>query len=154
MASVKSTWEEVYEELNFSSTLTPLLPEEPILLNVEEEKEAAINWIKTFEDNKQVWINAKANPTYKLAHKAEIPEQPPKEVPKAFLEFKEVFEKKPSERMPERKKWDHLIDLKPDFVPKDSHIYPMNPVIYPPPPIPIRLPRFRKFQLESGISKY
>ena len=29
--------------------------------------------------------------------------------------------------MPERKKWDHPIDLKPDFVPKDSHIYPMNP---------------------------
>ena len=29
--------------------------------------------------------------------------------------------------MPERKKWDHPIDLKSDFVPKDSHIYPMNP---------------------------
>ena len=29
--------------------------------------------------------------------------------------------------MPEQKKWDHPIDLKPDFVPKDSHIYPMNP---------------------------
>ena len=29
--------------------------------------------------------------------------------------------------MPERKKWDHPIDLKPDFVPKDSHIYLMNP---------------------------
>ena len=29
--------------------------------------------------------------------------------------------------MPERKEWNHPIDLKPDFVPKDSHVYPMNP---------------------------
>ena len=96
LAPEKPTWEEVYEELNFSPTLTPLSPEEPILLNVEE-KEAVINWIETFEDKEQVWINAKTNPTHKLAHKAGISEQPSKEVPKAFLEFKEVFEKKPSE---------------------------------------------------------
>ena len=127
MAPEKPSWEEVYEELNFSPILAPLSSQEPILLNINEEKKAAINWIETFEDKEQVWINAKTNPTHKLAHKAEIPEQLPKEVPKDFLEFKEVFEKKASERMPERKKWDHPIDLKPDFVPKDSHIYPMNP---------------------------
>ena len=127
LAPEKPSWEEVYEELDFSPILTPLSPEEPILLNINKEKEAAINWIKIFEDEERVWINAKTNLTHKLAHKAGIPEQPPKEVPKEFLEFKEVFEKKPSEWMPERKKWDHPIDLKPDFVPKDSHIYPMNP---------------------------
>ena len=118
----KPTWEEIHKELDFSPILTPLSPEEPILLNIDEEKEAAINWIETFKDKEQVWINAKTNPTHKLAHKAGIPEQPSKKVPKEFLEFKEVFEKKPSERMPERKKWDHPIDLKPDFIPKDSHI--------------------------------
>ena len=127
LATEKPTWEEIYEELDFPPTLTPLSPEEPILLNLDKEKEAAINWIETFEDEERVWINAKTNPTHELAHKAGIPELPPKEVSKEFLEFKEVFEKKPSERMPKRKKWNHLIDLKPDFIPKDSHVYPMNP---------------------------
>ena len=99
----------------------------PILLGIEEENEVAINWIETFEEEEQVWINAKTNPTHKLAHKAGIPEQLPTEVLKAFLEFKEVFKKKPSEQMPERKKWDYPIDLKHDFISKDSHVYPMNP---------------------------
>ena len=49
-----------------------------ILLILDEEKEAAINWIETFEDEEQVWINAKTKPTHKLAHKAGISEQPPK----------------------------------------------------------------------------
>ena len=78
LAPKKPTWEEVYKELDFSSILTPLLPEEPILLNIEEEKEAAINWIETFEDEEQVWINTKTNPTHELTHKAGIPEQPPR----------------------------------------------------------------------------
>ena len=127
MALKKPSWEEVYKELDFSPILVPLTPEEPILLNIEDEKEAVINWIEYFEEEEQVWINAKTNPTHKLTHKAEIPEKPPKEVPEAFLKFKEVFKKKSSEQMPERKKWDHPIDLKSDFVLKDSHIYPMNP---------------------------
>ena len=97
LAPEKPTWKEIYEELDFSPTLTPLSPEEPVLLNIDEEKEAAINWIETFEDKERVWINAKTNPTHELTHKAGIPEQPPKEVPEEFLEFKEVFEKKPSE---------------------------------------------------------
>ena len=29
--------------------------------------------------------------------------------------------------MPERRKWDHAIDLKPDFIPKDFKVYPMSP---------------------------
>ena len=93
----KSSWKEIYEKLNFSSTLTPLTPEEPVLLNIEEEKEAAINWIEAFEEEEQVWINAKTNPIHELTHKAGIPEQPPKEVPEVFFKFKEVFEKKASE---------------------------------------------------------
>ena len=97
MAPEKPSWEEVYEEFDFSPILTPLSPEEPILLNIDKEKEAAINWIETFEDEERVWINAKTNPTHELAHKAGTPEQLPKEVPKEFLEFREVFEKKPSE---------------------------------------------------------
>ena len=50
LAPEKSSWEEVYEELEFSPILTPLSPEKLILLNINEEREAAINWIETFED--------------------------------------------------------------------------------------------------------
>ncbi|KAF8644052.1 hypothetical protein AX16_008709 [Volvariella volvacea WC 439] len=42
--------------------------------------------------------------------------------------FLDRFEKKASERLPERRKWDHSIDLKPDFVPKDCKIYPLPPL--------------------------
>ena len=50
LAPKKPTWEEIYEELDFSPTVTSLSPEEPVLLNIDKEKEAAINWIETFED--------------------------------------------------------------------------------------------------------
>ena len=43
MALKKPSWEEVYQELDFSSILTPLTPEDPVLLNIEDEKEAVIN---------------------------------------------------------------------------------------------------------------
>jgi len=39
-----------------------------------------------------------------------------------------VFEKKDSERMPTRKTWDHVIDLKEGFVPKKGRIYPLSRV--------------------------
>jgi transposase InsO family protein len=47
-------------------------------------------------------------------------------VPKAFWEFLDVFDKGRSERLPERKTWDHAIDLKPGFVPKRAKVYPIN----------------------------
>jgi len=36
-----------------------------------------------------------------------------------------VFEKKDSERMPMRKAWDHVIDLRERFVLKKGKIYPL-----------------------------
>jgi hypothetical protein len=38
-----------------------------------------------------------------------------------------VFDKETSERMPQRKKWDHAIELKEGFKPKKAKIYPMSP---------------------------
>ena len=52
LAPNKPTWEEIYKEIDSSPTLTPLSSEEPILLNIDKEKKAAINWIETFEDKK------------------------------------------------------------------------------------------------------
>jgi hypothetical protein len=61
-----------------------------------------------------------------LAHKT-LDEKAKTELPEVYAEFRKVFEKEASERMPEHKAWDHAIDLKPDFIPKDCKVYPMNP---------------------------
>ena len=49
-------------------------------------------------------------------------------VPRQFHKYLKVFEKKDSERIPTRKTWDHAIDLKEEFVPKKSKIYPLSRV--------------------------
>ena len=49
-------------------------------------------------------------------------------VSRQFHKYLKVFEKKESERMPMRKAWDHAIDLREEFVPKKSKIYPLSRV--------------------------
>jgi len=49
-------------------------------------------------------------------------------VPRWFHKYLKMFEKKESERMPTRKTWDHVIDLREGFVPKKSKIYPLSRV--------------------------
>lgn len=48
-------------------------------------------------------------------------------VPPPYRSFAPVFDKKTSERMPERRQWDHAIDLKEGFQPKPCKIYPLSP---------------------------
>ena len=48
-----------------------------------------------------------------------------KMVPQRFYKWLKVFEKAKSERMPVRKPWDHIINLKEDFVPRKEGIYLM-----------------------------
>ena len=48
-------------------------------------------------------------------------------VPKRYLKYWRVFEKHKSERLPERKPWDHAINLKPNFEPKKGPIYLLSP---------------------------
>jgi len=47
-------------------------------------------------------------------------------VPKKFLKWKKVFGKVESKRMPTRKIWDHVIDLKEMFKPQKGRIYPLS----------------------------
>ena len=47
-------------------------------------------------------------------------------VPAPYLKYRKVFEKEASQRFPGRRPWDHAIDLKPDFKPRDCKIYPMT----------------------------
>ena len=49
-------------------------------------------------------------------------------VPKWFHKYLKVFKKKESERIPTRKVWDHIIDLREGFVPKKGKIYPLSRV--------------------------
>ena len=48
-------------------------------------------------------------------------------IPKHYRQYKTVFEKSASERFPSSRPWDHVIDLKPDFIPKDCKVYPLSP---------------------------
>lgn len=77
----------------------------------------------------EIWARAKMSIAQKLQHK-EMDAQPEKskvELPGYLNQYRAVFEKEASERLPERRIWDHAIDLKPDFVPKDCKVYPLNP---------------------------
>ena len=64
-----------------------------------------------------------------LAAQQEKPkEKTPEElVPKEYHKFLKVFLKQESECMPQRKPWDHAIDLKDTFKPKKGHIIPLSP---------------------------
>jgi len=46
-------------------------------------------------------------------------------VPQKFHKWLKVFGKVKSERMPIRKPWDHVINLKEDFVPRKGRTYLM-----------------------------
>lgn len=48
-------------------------------------------------------------------------------LPDYLKDLKDVFEKKAAERMPISRPWDHAIDLKPGFVPRDCKIIPLSP---------------------------
>jgi hypothetical protein len=47
-------------------------------------------------------------------------------VPNHYHEYLSIFDSKKSERFPPSRVWDHAINLKPDFMPKDCKIYPLS----------------------------
>jgi hypothetical protein len=99
---------------------------------------SGIQWINTsirsawYTFGQDVWIRAKTSISQQLAHdKANFNQEKKKSLddllPKAYHEYKSVFEKEASERFPESRPWDHAIDLKPNFIPKDCKVYPLTP---------------------------
>ena len=48
-------------------------------------------------------------------------------LPPEYVEYSSVFEKEASECFPERRHWDHTIELHDEFVPKKGRIYPLLP---------------------------
>lgn len=66
-------------------------------------------------------------------------------VPKAYWDYKAVFDDKASKRFPTSKPWDHHIELKPDAIPKTTcKVYPLTPAEQ------IALDEFLKEHLERG----
>ena len=49
-----------------------------------------------------------------------------KMVPEKFHPWIKVFGKKQSERMLTRKVWDHVIEVKEEFVPRKGKLYPLS----------------------------
>ena len=49
-------------------------------------------------------------------------------VPGQYLEYRRVFEKEASQRLPERRPWDHAIELKEGFQPRDCKIIPLSAI--------------------------
>ena len=47
-------------------------------------------------------------------------------VPKEYHQYLKVFSKEESERMPIRKPWDHVIELKEMFKPKKGRLIPLS----------------------------
>ena len=91
-----------------------------ILTTVEQEQ-------KTNEE--ELWINVKTGVAQELAQK-EGKKQKTKTlemIPLELIDYCDVFNKKKAEQFPEPRPWDHAIDLKPDFAPKDCKVYPLTP---------------------------
>ena len=80
--------------------------------------------------SRAIWIRAKTSISQMLEHQLGVsPKKKTLEemVLEPFLKYRKVFEKAASERFPESRPWDHAINLKPDFIPKDCKIYPLTP---------------------------
>ena len=77
-------------------------------------------------------IRAVATPSQQLAEgylRNEIQNKSFEEVvPLHYHLYKDVFAKESFDQLPERKPWDHAIELKPDAEPYRSKIYPLSPV--------------------------
>jgi hypothetical protein len=81
------------------------------------------------KEEPELLIRAKTTMSQTLAQKIEPkPKKTLEElVPDYCMDYREVFEKKASERFPESRPYDHAIDLKTDFIPKNCKIYPLSP---------------------------
>ena len=101
----------------------------------ETNKETPIAILTTMEqeqktNEEELWINIKTGVAQELAQK-EAEKQKTKTleemIPLELMDYHNVFDKKKAKQFPKQWPWDHAIDLKPDFVPKDCKVYPLTP---------------------------
>ena len=79
--------------------------------------------------SRDLWVRAKTSISQKPEHQSIMETKKSLEelIPEQYRKFQKVFEKAASERFPDERPWDHAIDIKPDFVPKDCKVYPLTP---------------------------
>ena len=101
----------------------------------ETNEETPIAILTTMEqkqktNEEELWINVKMGVAQELAQK-EAKKQKTKTleemIPLELMDYHDIFDKKKAEQFPESQPWDHAIELKPDFVPKDCKVYPLMP---------------------------
>ena len=46
-------------------------------------------------------------------------------IPQELMTYQSVFDKVAANRFPDQRPWDHAINLQPDFIPKNVHVYPL-----------------------------
>jgi Reverse transcriptase (RNA-dependent DNA polymerase) len=117
---------------------TPLTEEYKEPLYSYSTKKATISQLVKSNDSpwyaysQNVCIRAKTSISQRLAHKSKKDQETNEKtldelLPDHYKDYRKLFEKMASECFSESKPWDHAIDLKPDFIPKDCKVYPLTP---------------------------
>jgi hypothetical protein len=77
----------------------------------------------------ELWINVKTSHSQTLAHEHDQKKDIPIEelVPEEYHEWLDVFNEKASDRFPDSRPWDHAIDTKEGFEPKNFKAYALSP---------------------------
>lgn len=83
--------------------------------DIEEEFSEAINLKENVSTRIAIEQNARKE---KLSFEQIVPE--------AYRDFKDVFEKDKFDELPEKRKWDHAIEMKPGWEPKMCKLYPLS----------------------------
>ena len=79
------------------------------------------------QDDADYWIRIKQSASQRFAQQNEEQKEKVK-LPEEYKEFKRVFEERELGQLPERRPWDHGIELKPDFKPFRKSSFEMSPV--------------------------
>jgi len=83
------------------------------------------------EEPEALWINAKVTTSQLLAAE-EYSKKPKKTVdemlPEPYRQYRHLFEESEAKGLPDRRPWDHPIDLKPGFEPKQFKPYRLSPL--------------------------
>src|SRR3984885_12987224 len=120
---------EELQNLKEGETLLAYYPSQPVIgISEMETPPSSSEW--DFPQG-NIWIRAKISMSQELMQKEREGKQETKKsldklLPEHYRHYKTVFEKSASERFPTSQPWDHAIDLKMDFIPKDCKIYPLS----------------------------
>ncbi|ESK82116.1 reverse transcriptase-rnase h-integrase [Moniliophthora roreri MCA 2997] len=103
-------------------------PNTGILDKVEDDEVLIRSFIQGEEDSDEIRINTKLSTSQVLAQAHKVKVKPlEKLLPPYLSDYMDRFEKKKAERFPPSRPYDHAIDLKPDFKPRDCKIYSLSP---------------------------